>query len=42
MIKYIFNYNFSVEAGNIYFLFTKFDDGVRRAKVREKIFRFYF
>ena len=28
-------------AGNIYFLFMKVDDGVRRTKVREKFFRLY-
>lgn len=38
----MFNYSFSVEAGNIYFLFMKFDDEVWRAKVREKIFWLYF
>ncbi len=41
MIKYIFNHNFNIEVGNIYFLFTKFDDGLWRAKVQEKIFRLY-
>lgn len=42
MVKYIFHYSIGIDANNIYILFTKFDDEIRRAKVRDKIFQLYF
>ncbi len=42
MIKYIFNYNFSIETGNIYILFMKFNVKYREQKFVIKFSDFIF